>query len=222
MQHIYLKKEILLKLKKRMRRTKRSGKSRMIMIHNFDEKLTLRARLLDMVIGDWDRHEDNWRWLPEKSKGETIYKPIPRDRDKVFYKTSGLLPWFLSHQWLKSNLQPYSENIRDVKGYNFNARYLDRYFLNQLDEDDWKEEIKYIQERLTSELIDSTMKFLPDSVYADPSYGGTYKILKRPGEKSAGLCTRIFSIFSRYCRNTSCQIKRNILIFAIPKKEILI
>ncbi|MBE9464641.1 BamA/TamA family outer membrane protein [Dyadobacter subterraneus] len=145
---------------------------------NFDEKLTLRARLLDMVIGDWDRHEDNWRWLPEKSKGETIYRPIPRDRDKVFYKTSGLLPWFLSHQWLKSNLQPYSENIRDVKGYNFNARYLDRYFLNQLDEGDWKEEIKYIQDRLTSELIDSTMKFLPDSVYADPSTAELTRSLK--------------------------------------------
>jgi len=135
----------------------------------FNEKLTLRARLLDMVIGDWDRHEDNWRWLPEKSKGETLYTPVPRDRDKVFYKTSGVLPWFLSHQWLKSNLQPYTENIRDIKGWNFNARYLDRYFLSQLDEKDWKEQINYVQEKLTPSLVDSAMKLFPDSVYADRS-----------------------------------------------------
>lgn len=135
----------------------------------FNEKLTLRARLLDMVIGDWDRHEDNWRWYPEKSKGETIYEPVPRDRDKVFYKTSGLLPWFLSHQWLKSNLQPYSANIRDIKGYNFNARYLDRYFLNQLDEEDWKEQINYIQQKLTPVVIDSAMQALPDTVFRDPT-----------------------------------------------------
>ena len=145
---------------------------------HFDEKLTLRARLLDMVIGDWDRHEDNWRWFPEKSKGETVYIPVPRDRDKVFYKTSGFLPWFLSHQWLKSNLQPYSANIRDVKGYNFNARYLDRYFLNQLDEEDWRTEIKYIQEKLTPELIDSAMKSLPDRVYADTTTTEIIKSLK--------------------------------------------
>jgi hypothetical protein len=135
----------------------------------FNEKLTLRARLLDMVIGDWDRHEDNWRWLPEKSKGETLYWPVPRDRDKVFYKTSGLLPWFLSHQWLKSNLQPYSENIRDIKGWNFNARYVDRYFLSQLDENDWKEEIGYVQEKITPDLVEMAMRAFPDSIYSDPT-----------------------------------------------------
>ena len=143
----------------------------------FNEKLTLRARLLDMVIGDWDRHEDNWRWFPEKSKGETLYMPVPRDRDKVFYKTSGFLPWFLSHQWLKSNLQPYSENIRDIKGWNFNARYLDRYFLSQLNEEDWKDEIKYVQGKLTSELVGNAMKQLPDSIYADATTPQLHKSL---------------------------------------------
>jgi hypothetical protein len=100
--------------------------------HVTDQKLTLRARLLDFVLGDWDRHEDNWRWFAEKSKGVTHYKAIPRDRDKVFYKTSGVFPWILSHQWLKSNLQPYSAEIRDVKTWNYNARFFDRYFLTGL------------------------------------------------------------------------------------------
>ncbi|WP_449438497.1 hypothetical protein [Pedobacter steynii] len=36
--------------------------------HTSDQKLTLRARLLDFVLGDWDRHEDNWRWLAQKEK----------------------------------------------------------------------------------------------------------------------------------------------------------
>src|SRR5690606_41254509 len=54
-----------------------------------DQKLTLKARLLDFVLGDWDRHEDNWRWSSNKDKGETLYSPVPRDRDKVYYKTSG-------------------------------------------------------------------------------------------------------------------------------------
>ncbi|TDO22799.1 BamA/TamA family outer membrane protein [Pedobacter duraquae] len=129
--------------------------------HLLNEKLVLRARLLDFVVGDWDRHEDNWRWTSDKDKGVTRYDPIPRDRDKVFYKTSGIFPWFLSHQWLKSNLQPYSATIRDVNGWNFNARYFDRYFLNELSEKDWKEEIRYVQEKITPELVTKALRQMP-------------------------------------------------------------
>jgi hypothetical protein len=130
-----------------------------------NQKLTLRARLLDFVLGDWDRHEDNWRWLPQKEKGETTYIPVPRDRDKVFYKTSGVFPWILNHQWLKSHLQPYSETIRDVNHWNFNERYFDRYFLNELSEHDWKDEIKYVQNKLQPELINNAFRQMPDTIF---------------------------------------------------------
>jgi hypothetical protein len=35
-----------------------------------------------MLIGDWDRHYDQWRWA-EYKKGQVIYRPIPRDRDQA-------------------------------------------------------------------------------------------------------------------------------------------
>ncbi len=132
--------------------------------HLTDQKRTLRARLLDFVVGDWDRHEDNWRWAKEKKNGETTYIPVPRDRDKVFYKTSGILPWVLSHQWLKGNLQPYSPEIRDVKTWNFNNRYFDRYFLTDLSEADWRAEVKVVQERLNPELIEKALGLLPSEI----------------------------------------------------------
>ncbi|WP_316819006.1 BamA/TamA family outer membrane protein [Pedobacter nyackensis] len=130
-----------------------------------DQRLTLRARLLDFVLGDWDRHEDNWRWAPKDEGNETIYVPVPRDRDKVFYKTSGVFPWVLNHQWLKTHLQPYSENIRDVNHWNFNERYFDRYFLNELTAQDWQAEVKYVQSKLTDELIDKAFRKMPDTVF---------------------------------------------------------
>jgi len=130
-----------------------------------DQKLTLRSRLLDFVLGDWDRHEDNWRWLAKKEKGETTYIPVPRDRDKVFYKTSGVFPWVLNHQWLKSHLQPYSETIRDVNHWNFNERYFDRYFLNELTEQDWKEEVKFVQSKLSNEVVAQAFKKMPDTIF---------------------------------------------------------
>jgi hypothetical protein len=133
--------------------------------HITDQKLTLRARLLDFIVGDWDRHEDNWRWSPEKSKGVTVYEPIPRDRDKVFYKTSGLFPWILAHQWLKSNLQPYSEDIRDINGWNYNARFFDRYFLTELSKSDWEGEVKYVQKTVTPKLVSAAIRRMPKAIY---------------------------------------------------------
>ena len=130
-----------------------------------NEKTVLRARLLDMLLGDWDRHEDQWRWEKIDGKHETIYEPVPRDRDQVYYKTSGVLPWIVAHQWLKSKFQGYSNEIRDINGWNFNARYFDRYFLNQLSEDDWKEQISYVKSKLTDELINKAMKLMPDTIY---------------------------------------------------------
>jgi hypothetical protein len=134
--------------------------------HLTDQKLTLRARLLDFVIGDWDRHEDNWRWASEKSKGVTVYKPIGRDRDKVFYRTSGIFPWILSHQWLKSNLQPYAADIRDIKGWNYNARYFDRYFLTGLSEADWIAEAREVQKTITPALVAKAIRRMPANIYA--------------------------------------------------------
>jgi len=131
-----------------------------------DQSLTLRARLLDFLLGDWDRHEDNWRWMPQENDNQTTtYMPIPRDRDKVFYKTSGVFPWVLTHQWLKAHLQPYSDNIRDVEHWSFNERYFDRYFLNELNEKDWKKEIKYVQDKMTDELVQQAFSQMPEPIY---------------------------------------------------------
>jgi len=130
------------------------------------QKLVLRARLLDMLLGDWDRHEDQWRWQKDKKKGETTYSPVPRDRDQVYYTTSGVLPWFLSHQWLKSKFQGFHETIRDINGFNFNARFFDRYFLNEMSEDDWKEQLDIIEHTLTDSLLEAAVRRMPDTIYA--------------------------------------------------------
>ena len=133
-----------------------------------DQKLVLRARLLDLIVGDWDRHEDNWRWLKmDSDKKEKVYIPVPRDRDKVFYSTSGVLPWVLSHQWLKANLQPYQDKIRAVDQYNYNQQTFDRYFLNGLSEKDWIEEVKYVQEKMTSALLRKAMLRMPANIFAE-------------------------------------------------------
>ena len=53
-----------------------------------DERALLRARLFDLWIGDWDRHNKQWRWLQRGPDGP--FDPLPEDRDQAFSKFGGL------------------------------------------------------------------------------------------------------------------------------------
>lgn len=134
--------------------------------NSVDQKTVLKARLLDFLLGDWDRHADQWRWERTKSKnGGIAYEPVPRDRDQVFYSTSGVLPWLVSRHLLMSKFQSYQDHIRSINRWNLNGRFFDRYFLNQLDEKDWEAAIKEVQSKLTNGLITNAIKRMPDTIY---------------------------------------------------------
>jgi len=131
-----------------------------------DQKLVLRARLLDMLLGDWDRHEDQWRFEKQKdSAGNNTYLPVPRDRDQVYNNAYGVAPWLVSRYLLMAKFQSYGKRIRSINRWNLNARNFDRYFLNGLNEQDWKEEIAYVQSKLTDQVIADAIRKMPDTIY---------------------------------------------------------
>jgi type VI protein secretion system component Hcp len=130
-----------------------------------DQKLVLRARLLDMLLGDWDRHEDQWRWERVKNDTGIVYKPVPRDRDQVYYYSTGVLPWLVSRYLLMAKFQDFHERIRSISRWNLNARNFDRYFLNGLSQQDWEEQIAYVQSKLTDQLINQALMKMPADIY---------------------------------------------------------
>lgn len=132
--------------------------------HKIDQRALVRARLFDILLGDWDRHDDQWRWAKFKYNDSTIYQPIPRDRDQVFYKVTGFLPNLINRKWAIRKFQNFNHGIRDIAGLGFNARYLDRSFLTEMTLTDWQEEASYIQQHLTDSIIDQIFDALPPSV----------------------------------------------------------
>ncbi|MCF8242915.1 MAG: hypothetical protein K9J16_16170, partial [Melioribacteraceae bacterium] len=52
----------------------------------------LKARLMDILLGDWDRHTDQWRWARYDYGKNEIWYPVPRDRDQALAKFDGLFP----------------------------------------------------------------------------------------------------------------------------------
>lgn len=144
-----------------------------------DQRAVLRARLLDLVISDWDRHEDQWRWREQEDEIGDFYDPIPRDRDQVFFSNEGVIPKVGSRKWIMPKFQGFDREIRDVKGFNFNARFFDRLFLTQLSEKDWLEEVRLVQSRLTDNLIREAVRQMPEPIYNLSGPEITRKLISR-------------------------------------------
>ena len=128
-----------------------------------------RARLFDMMIGDWDRHVDQWRWAQIKEdSGSKIFKPIPRDRDQAFsIMGDGALMGFASKAVPTLRLfEGFNEEIRSVKGYNSSPMTfaLDMALLSETDLKTWENQAKHIQENLTSSHIDKAFEQFPEEV----------------------------------------------------------
>ncbi len=133
--------------------------------HQVDQLWVLKSRLFDMIIGDWDRHDDQWRWAKiEKEKGG-LYRPIPRDRDQVFFVNDGFLMRQAGRKWAMPKFQGFDHELSYVPGFNYNARYFDRSFLNEPSLADWIQTADTLQRRLTDEVIESAIKQWPKPVY---------------------------------------------------------
>ncbi|OXB24979.1 metallophosphoesterase [Flavobacterium tructae] len=132
--------------------------------YTVDENEYIKARLFDMLIGDWDRHDDQWRWGEYKKEGKVIYKPIPRDRDQAFSKYDGTLLSLLMNIPALRHMRTFKDKIDNVKWLNREPYPLDLAFLRTAEEKDWIAQAKYIQENLTDADIDNAFKSLPKEV----------------------------------------------------------
>ncbi len=133
--------------------------------HRVDQHALLRARLFDIWIGDWDRHKDNWRWAAFEEGELTIYRPIPRDRDKAFYLSDGLLGKVASIPYFSPTLRSFDEKINYLPGLHFNSKHLDRANLNLLSRQEFIDIARELQKLLTDELIDEAVGQLPPEIF---------------------------------------------------------
>lgn len=130
-----------------------------------DEKFVLRNRLFDLIIGDWDRHDDQWRWTTEKSKQGDRYKPIPRDRDQAFFVNQGMLAKIWSRKWALPKFEGFDEDIDWASGLSFNARHFDRTFLSGLSREDWIAIAEDLKKDLSDAVIENAIRQWPLEIF---------------------------------------------------------
>lgn len=144
--------------------------------HILDEESYIKARLFDMLIGDWDRHEDQWRWAVFKEKKQVIYRPIPRDRDQAFsvFGDGALLNTVTKLVPELRLMRSYTEELKSPKWFNFAAYPLDMVLISKAGKNVWDTQVKLIQNNITDAVIEDAFSHFPKEVKDE-----TISIIKR-------------------------------------------
>jgi predicted phosphodiesterase len=175
--------------------------------YSIDESAYIKARLFDMLIGDWNRHENQWFWGEHKVGDKIIYKPIPRDRDQAFTKYDGALLFILMKKSQLRHMQSFKDKIKNVKWLNREAYPLDLAFIKNADEDEWIKQAKYIQENLSDAAIDGAFNNLPKDFQDE-----TLKDIKRKLKARK-------SELQRYAAAYYKELQKTVLIVGTDKKD---
>jgi len=159
-----------------------------------DARAFLAARLLDLFVGDWDRHAGQWRWARLDEGDAHLWRPIPRDRDQAFSKLDGLLPW-LAHFYFP-DLVGFGPDYPNMIGLTWDGRVLDRRLLVDLERPLWDSLAGSLQRRLTDSVIDAAVHRLPAEYY---TRGGAElaQALKRRRDRLPDAARRFYELLAR-------------------------
>jgi hypothetical protein len=117
------------------------------------------VRLMDVLLGDWDRHADQLEWARLDRGGVRWWRPVPRDRDYVFVDYDGLLA-DLGRPFLPRAVR-FRPEYGSLYGLLHQARFLDRWLLGGLPRATWDSTAAALRARLTDAVIDDAVGMMP-------------------------------------------------------------
>jgi hypothetical protein len=151
--------------------------------NTYDGAMLLRARALDVLIGDWDRHEDQWRWFPEKTEKGKKYLAVPRDRDQVFFSADGLIQRYAQSSSLLPMMQGYERNVKNINWFLWEGRAMNSRLMSQFTAAEWDAQVLDFCSKLSDDVLEKALKNLPE-----PNYSLRHdQFLKQMKERRAAL-----------------------------------
>lgn len=117
----------------------------------------LRARLVDLLLGDWDRHVSQWRFarFPDRD----LWLPIPEDRDQAFSRYEGMVMAMARDREPKFDV--FDTEYTPLEGLTWNARTVDRRLLAGVGLDSYREVATEITDTLTDDVLAAAIERMP-------------------------------------------------------------
>ncbi len=125
-----------------------------------DDEALLVARLIDLFVGDWDRHYGNWRWASFDDGDRTRWEAIPRDRDWALASIDGVIPSIVRIYYPK--YVGFGSEYPSIKRLTWAAQNFDRRLLNQMTRQDFERAAAQLQRAYTDSVIERAVGVLPE------------------------------------------------------------
>jgi len=124
----------------------------------------LKARIMDLYLGDWDRHAGRWQWRERTAEGFTFWDPLPGEYQQAFGRYDGVVPW--AGSFVVPQLDGFRETYSETAAWAWSGRHLDRWLLSPLGQSIWDSVTAVITSGLADSVIEKAVLRLPSSVYA--------------------------------------------------------
>jgi hypothetical protein len=134
--------------------------------NRLDGPAWVKARAFDVLLGDWDRHEDQWRWKETKTKDGSLYSPVPRDRDQVFFRSDGLLQRYTQSSSLLPMMQGYERGIKNINWFLWEGREISSRWTANIDEEEFDKIVEDFCANYNDAVFEKALKKLPEPSYS--------------------------------------------------------
>lgn len=188
--------------------------------YKVDDKMYLRARIFDFLIGDWDRHADQWRWVEKKSGKDVIYQPIPRDRDQAFAKIDGKLLMLANKLNPLRHMQTFKGNYGKPRWITKSAFPLDKVFLQNTTLTDWENTAQEVVNSMSDEVIEEAFNNLPKEIknqYTDD----IVKVLKERRSKLVAFSGKYYKELFKYVAVVGTNKKDTFIVNTAKNKVVV-
>ena len=123
----------------------------------------LKARMLDILVGDRDRHAGQWLWAAFEDDGCRTWRVVPLDRDQAFVNYDGFMMWLMRTS--RPQQVRFGPKYPDIGGLTFNGWEIDRELLAELDKPIWDSIANLVQHEITNSVIEDAVRRLPSEHY---------------------------------------------------------
>ena len=129
-----------------------------------DGAVFFRTRLLDLLIADWGRHENQWQWVNKPQGNGEQYLAVHHDRDQALYINQGIIPKAASKITDISFLDGFDEDYDDVNKFFINTTKLNQQLLNSYTHQQWMQMTRDFVAALPDNILLRAVDKLPASL----------------------------------------------------------
>ena len=159
-----------------------------------DARAYLKARLVDFLVNDKDRHAGQWRWARFPAADCHTWMPIPEDRDQAFIDFDGLLMKLVRRK--EPKYVRFQEYYPDHRGLPRNGWEIDRELLSGLEWSAWDSLAAAVQAELPDRVIEGAVRRLPQPYYEQVG-GFLTRALKGRRDHLGEFAARYYGLISR-------------------------